>query len=128
LGQLRGYLIGWLFLLAAILPAANRADALRAGEPRVAEPGLAEPRPAETGERAAATVTALPPGAGAAILERACTGCHTLEHLGIFRGYFNAAHWTDVVVTMVDLGAELEPGEMAVLVDYLTEHYGPDAR
>jgi hypothetical protein len=105
-----------------------RAGGGAAGASRAATPRAEEQPPLDSGELPTAAVTTLPAGAGAAILERACTGCHTLDRLDIFRGYYTAAHWTDVVVTMVDLGTELEPGEMAVLVDYLTEHYGPHTR
>ena len=66
----------------------------------------------------------LPDGPGKKILQASCTSCHDLDEVTKFRGYYTRAQWRDVVQTMVDYGARLQPGEADVLADYLTEHLG----
>ena len=66
----------------------------------------------------------LPEGAGKKILQTSCTTCHDLVEVTKFKGYYTRAQWRDVVQTMVDYGARLQPGEAEVLADYLTEHLG----
>ena len=66
----------------------------------------------------------LPDGPGKKILQASCTSCHALDEVTKFKGYYSRAQWKDVVQTMVDYGAKLQPGEMDVLADYLTEHLG----
>jgi hypothetical protein len=66
----------------------------------------------------------LPDGPGKKILQASCTSCHELKEVTKFKGYYTRAQWRDVVQTMEDYGAKLEPGEAEVLADYLTEHLG----
>lgn len=66
----------------------------------------------------------LPDGPGKKILQASCTSCHDLDEVTKFKGYYTRAQWRDVVQTMVDYGARLQPGEADVLADYLTEHLG----
>ena len=66
----------------------------------------------------------LPDGPGKKILQASCTSCHELDEVTKFKGYYTRAQWLDVVQTMVDYGARLQPGEADVLADYLTEHLG----
>lgn len=66
----------------------------------------------------------LPDGPGKKILQASCTSCHALDEVTKFKGYYTRAQWRDVVQTMVDYGAKLQPGEADVLADYLTEHLG----
>jgi hypothetical protein len=66
----------------------------------------------------------LPDGPGKKILQASCTSCHALTEVTKFKGYYTRAQWRDVVQTMVDYGAMLQPGEAEVLADYLTEHLG----
>ena len=66
----------------------------------------------------------LPEGAGKKILQASCTSCHALTEVTKFKGYYTRAQWRDVVQTMMDYGAMLQPGEAEVLADYLTEHLG----
>jgi len=66
----------------------------------------------------------LPEGAGKRILQASCTTCHDLDEVTKFKGFYTRAQWRDVVVTMVDYGAKLQPAEIDVLADYLTEHLG----
>jgi cytochrome c5 len=64
---------------------------------------------------------------GRALLERVCTTCHDLGGLDAYKGYWGERQWADMVDTMIDHGAELDDAEVAVLVDYLTATFGPDA-
>ena len=66
----------------------------------------------------------LPDGPGKQILHASCTSCHDLDEVTKFKGYYTRAQWRDVVQTMVDYGAELQPGEADVLADYLAQHLG----
>jgi cytochrome c5 len=66
----------------------------------------------------------LPAGPGKTILQASCTSCHDLDEVTKFKGYYTRAQWKDVVQTMVDYGAKLQPGEADVLADYLAEHLG----
>jgi cytochrome c5 len=66
----------------------------------------------------------LPDGLGKKILQASCTSCHDLDEVTKFKGYYTRAQWRDVVQTMVDYGAKLQPGEVDVLADYLDEHLG----
>jgi cytochrome c5 len=66
----------------------------------------------------------LPDGPGKKILQASCTTCHDLGEVTKFKGYYTRAQWRDVVQTMVDYGASLQPGEADVLADYLAAHLG----
>ena len=66
----------------------------------------------------------LPEGVGKKILQTSCTTCHELDEVTKFKGFYTRAQWRDVVVTMVDYGAKLQPTEIDVLADYLAEHLG----
>ena len=61
----------------------------------------------------------LPDGDGKKILQAQCATCHELNEVTKFRGYFNRAQWRDIVVTMVEYGADLEKAEIETLADYL---------
>jgi cytochrome c5 len=66
----------------------------------------------------------LPDGPGKKILRASCTSCHDLDEVTKFKGYYTRTQWKDVVQTMVDYGAKLQPGEADLLADYLAEHLG----
>jgi cytochrome c5 len=66
----------------------------------------------------------LPEGEGKKILETRCTSCHELSEVTKFRGYYNRAQWRDIVVTMVEYGADLKKPEIETLADYLAQHLG----
>jgi virginiamycin B lyase len=66
----------------------------------------------------------LPDGEGKKILQSQCTSCHELSEVTKFRGYYNRAQWRDIVVTMVEYGADLKKTEIEVLADYLAQHLG----
>jgi hypothetical protein len=69
-------------------------------------------------------VEELPEGDGKKILQAQCTSCHELTEVTKFRGYYNRAQWRDIVVTMVEYGADLEKAEIETLTDYLVRHLG----
>ena len=66
----------------------------------------------------------LPDGEGKKILQAQCTSCHELTEVTKFRGYYNRAQWRDIVVTMVEYGADLKKAEIETLADYLAQHLG----
>ena len=66
----------------------------------------------------------LPEGNGKKILQAQCASCHELTEVTKFRGYYNRAQWRDIVVTMVEYGADLEKADIETLADYLAEHLG----
>ena len=70
----------------------------------------------------------LPEGEGKKILEARCTSCHELTEVTKFRGYYNRAQWRDIVVTMVEYGADLKKPEIETLADYLAQHLGKEQR
>ena len=70
----------------------------------------------------------LPSGEARSLLANVCTTCHDLGGLQAYKGYYGAEQWRDMVATMIDHGAELEPDEADAVVAYLTEHFGPDTR
>jgi len=74
--------------------------------------------------RATAPEDDLPDGEGKKILSAACTSCHDLTEITKFRGYYVRTQWRDIVVTMVEYGAPVEPPQIEVLTDYLTQHLG----
>lgn len=62
---------------------------------------------------------------GRTLVVGACLSCHSEHMLGQQR--LTQAQWQKVVTKMVGWGANLEPSEVAPLVAYLSESYGPDA-
>jgi hypothetical protein len=66
----------------------------------------------------------LPDGAGKKLLQAHCTSCHELTEVTKFRGYYTRTQWRDIVVTMVEYGADLEKAEIETLADYLAQHLG----
>ena len=68
----------------------------------------------------------LPDGDGKKILQAQCTSCHELTEVTKFRGYYNRAQWRDIVVTMVEYGADLKKAEIETLADYLAQHLGKE--
>ena len=70
----------------------------------------------------------LPEGEGKTILIRACTSCHDLEGLKLFKGYYTEENWREVIVDMVRVGAKVKEEEITVLAKYLAEHFGPEKK
>src|SRR5919108_3263204 len=70
------------------------------------------------GQAAAQT---FPDGPGKEILEKKCSTCHAPEQVTTFGR--SAEEWHEVVVNMIDLGAELNEEEAKVLVEYLAKNW-----
>jgi hypothetical protein len=64
---------------------------------------------------------AFPDGPGKEILEKKCSTCHAPEQVTTFGR--SAEEWHEVVVNMIDLGAELNEEEANVLVEYLAKNW-----
>ena len=73
---------------------------------------------------AAAAAAELPDGKGKQILTASCTSCHDLREVTKFRGFYSRAQWHDIVVTMVEYGADVGKSDVEVLADYLAQHLG----
>jgi mono/diheme cytochrome c family protein len=61
--------------------------------------------------------------AGQAILERACTGCHSLNGIENY-SYDSEVPYRELVSTMVSYGATLSEAEKTALIRYLFTTYG----
>jgi hypothetical protein len=66
----------------------------------------------------------LPEGPGRVILATACSSCHELKEVTKFKGYYDAAEWRDLVVTMIKYGAQVKDKDVDVLVEYLARNFG----
>jgi virginiamycin B lyase len=64
---------------------------------------------------------AFPDGPGKEILEKKCSTCHAPEQVTTFGR--SAEEWHEVVVNMIDLGAEMNEEETKVLVEYLAKNW-----
>lgn len=70
----------------------------------------------------------LPDSSGRELVLRACTRCHELAGLSAYKGYWGFPQWKAMVEGMVKNGAVLLPAEQDVVAEYLTRHFGPDAK
>ena len=68
-----------------------------------------------------AAAQAFPDGPGKEILEKKCSVCHAPEQVTTFGR--SAEEWHEVVVNMIDLGAEVNEEEAKVLVEYLAKNW-----
>lgn len=73
------------------------------------------------------TSTATSPGSitpldGATLLQQRCSVCHPLTF--VERSRHSAADWKLIVGLMASRGAQLSPGEEAVVVSYLAANFG----
>ncbi len=68
-----------------------------------------------------AAAQAFPDGPGKEILEKKCSTCHAPEQVTTFGR--SAEEWHEVVVNMIDLGAEVNEEEAKVLVEYLAKNW-----
>jgi hypothetical protein len=64
----------------------------------------------------------LPPGPGADVVARVCSGCHGLDQVTSER--HTADGWNDVVNAMVGNGASATDDEQNQIVNYLAANYG----
>jgi hypothetical protein len=71
---------------------------------------------------------ALKDGAGKAVTENICSGCHSLDYIRINAPFMNRQTWTASVNKMVQMfGAPIPANDQATIVDYLSANYGPPA-
>src|SRR5829696_4483959 len=73
------------------------------------------------GSASTAAAQAFPDGPGKEILEKKCSTCHAPEQVTTFGR--SAEEWHEVVVNMIDLGAEVNEEEAKVLVEYLAKNW-----
>jgi virginiamycin B lyase len=64
----------------------------------------------------------LPEGAGKAMVEGVCTGCHQTNMISRSSGY-NTVQWKELIGTMMDFSASPETADE--IVRYLTQHFPP---
>jgi len=67
--------------------------------------------------------TALPDGAGKAIVQKMCVGCHSLKTVTSNHG--TKEQWSDTVQQMVSRGADGTDEEIATVIDYLAKNFPP---
>lgn len=103
------------------------ATATAPAQPAAPAPAPAAPAPNATAAAGDPAAAELPEGRGKQILLTSCTGCHDLREVTKFRGFYTRAQWRDIVMTMVDYGAEVNKADAEVLADYLDEHLGKGA-
>ena len=68
-----------------------------------------------------ATAQDTPPGEK--VLNASCTGCHDLRP--VQTSAKSKDEWNDTVQNMLQKGADVSDADLPVLVDYLTDAYGP---
>lgn len=76
-------------------------------------------------QEAEAPLVALPGAEAAALRTQArCIVCHGIGHTT--RSRLTRVEWDETLAMMKKRGAELSADDAAVILDYLTAHYGPD--
>jgi len=65
-----------------------------------------------------------PPGKGREVWEASCTSCHDTEEVVKLKGKLTADGWRSVVKTMTDYGAQVDPKDVGILVEYLNNNFG----
>jgi len=69
---------------------------------------------------------ALKDGAGKAVVENICSGCHSLDYIRINAPFMTRQTWTASVNKMVQMfGAPIPANDQAMIIDYLSTNYGP---
>jgi competence ComEA-like helix-hairpin-helix protein len=68
----------------------------------------------------------LPGGAGKDAVVKVCLSCHGAGNFRQLR--LNKDGWSDKVADMVDKGAEASDAEVAAVIGYLAEQFGPDSK
>ena len=71
----------------------------------------------------ASSATAQDTPRGEQVLNASCTGCHDLRP--VQTAAKSKDEWNDTVQNMLQKGADVSDADLPVLVDYLTEAYGP---
>jgi virginiamycin B lyase len=73
--------------------------------------------------RAGAQAVSLPEGSGKALVESACTQCHSLDR--VVRSGYSRDGWRNVVSMMVNVGAKVTPQQADAITEYLAAHFPP---
>jgi virginiamycin B lyase len=68
----------------------------------------------------------LPDGKGKAVVQMVCTECHEADVIVNAGG--TRDEWAMAVQQMIDMGAMIQPEEISVITDYLTEHFPPKTK
>jgi len=68
----------------------------------------------------------LPDGPGKEVTGKICTECHDTANIRKLR--LPRDQWSDKMDEMVDRGAKGTDQEMAAVLDYLTQNFGPDSK
>lgn len=71
----------------------------------------------------AASPSAMPAGAGKAIVQEKCVMCHALSV--VTSKHSSHSEWDQVVNQMVSRGADLSDEEIDTVIEYLSKNYGP---
>ena len=85
--------------------------------------GAASEEPTQAPAPDTAVPEQAPADDGEALLEARCSTCHSADRARQVTK--TGDEWDQSVSRMIDKGAQLTEAEKAVLVDYLTETYGP---
>jgi hypothetical protein len=64
-----------------------------------------------------------PPGPGLDLIQRSCVGCHDIYV--VIQKRRTPTEWAKTLGLMADRGAEVTPGEMKVIQDYLAHNFAP---
>ena len=68
----------------------------------------------------------LPAGAGKEVVARVCSECHGTDNIRKKR--LSEDDWGTTVSQMVDEGAQVSGDDVMVIVEYLTQNFGPDSK
>ena len=74
--------------------------------------------------RAQTASSALPDGPGKALVQKACSKCHSIT--GIVRARNSAETWAEIVDDMLSRGAEASDEEVEQIIGYLAKNFGKD--
>ena len=70
---------------------------------------------------------ALVDGEGVGQVRAMCTACHSLDYIQMNSPFQDAAGWDKTVTKMIKvMGAPISPEDSAVIVAYLSRHYGKE--
>ncbi|HME37915.1 MAG TPA: hypothetical protein VKG63_03045 [Steroidobacteraceae bacterium] len=71
------------------------------------------------------TSVTLASGEGMALVQLRCSTCHSLDYILMNSSFLARAGWEAEVRKMMKvMGAPIAETDVAVIVDYLTQHYG----
>jgi virginiamycin B lyase len=66
----------------------------------------------------------LPGGQGKEVVEKICSGCHDLDPI-TSGGGGTREDWDMVVHSMIDMGADIKPEQIALITGYLAQNFPP---